>query len=88
MPSPAAEKAPRQRTWLSTLRSQGDLPDTQTRRFPSERFDLAMSRFGTMFFDDPVMVSANIGRALLLGGRRVMLVWPEAPAGTVTAHRR
>ncbi|WP_067635134.1 methyltransferase domain-containing protein [Actinomadura latina] len=64
------------------------MPDTQTRLFPSERFDLAMSRFGTMFFDNPVMVFANIGRALRLGGRRVMLVWPESPTGTVTAHRR
>ncbi len=41
-----------------------------------------------MFFDNPVMVFANIGRALRLGGRRVMLVWPESPTGTVTAHRR
>lgn len=36
--------------------------DAQTHRFPPERFDLAMSRFGIMFFDDPVAAFANIGR--------------------------
>jgi SAM-dependent methyltransferase len=42
---------------------------------PRERFDLAMSRFGTMFFDDSVAAFANIGRALRPGGRLVMMVW-------------
>jgi SAM-dependent methyltransferase len=44
-------------------------------RFPQERFDLAMSRFGTMFFDDPVAAFANISRALRPAGRVVMMVW-------------
>ena len=44
-------------------------------RFPQERFDLAISRFGTMFFDDPVAAFANIGRALRPAGRLVMMVW-------------
>ena len=44
-------------------------------RFPQERFDLAMSRFGTMFFDDPVAAFANISRALRPAGRLVMMVW-------------
>jgi hypothetical protein len=34
----------------ATPRSQH--ADAQTHRFPPERFDLAMSRFGTMFFAD------------------------------------
>ena len=49
--------------------------DAQVHRFPSERFDLAISRFGTMFFDDPVAAFANIGRALRPPGRLVMMVW-------------
>jgi SAM-dependent methyltransferase len=49
--------------------------DAQVHRFPQERFDLAFSRFGTMFFDDPVAVFANVGRALRPAGRLVMLVW-------------
>ena len=40
-----------------------------------KRFDLAMSRFGTMFFDDPGAAFANISRALRPAGRLVMMVW-------------
>lgn len=52
--------------------------DAQVHRFPQERFDLAISRFGTMFFADPVAALANIGRALRPAGRLVMMVW-QAP---------
>jgi len=44
-------------------------------RFPQERFDVAISRFGTMFFDDPVAAFANISRALRPAGRLAMMVW-------------
>jgi SAM-dependent methyltransferase len=44
-------------------------------RFPQERFHLAISRFGTMFFDDPRAAFANISRALRPAGRLVMMVW-------------
>lgn len=49
--------------------------DAQTYRFPSEGFDVAISRFGTMFFADPVAAFANIARALRRDGRLVMMVW-------------
>jgi SAM-dependent methyltransferase len=49
--------------------------DAQVHRFPSERFDLAISRFGTMFFGDPGAAFANIGQALRPAGRVVMMVW-------------
>ena len=49
--------------------------DAQVYRFPHERFDLAISRFGTMFFDDPAAAFANVRRALRPGGRLVMMVW-------------
>jgi len=52
--------------------------DAQVHRFPPERFDLAVSRFGTMFFDDPGAAFANIARALRPAGRLVMMVW-QAP---------
>ncbi len=52
--------------------------DAQVHRFPPERFDLAMSRFGTMFFDDPVAAFANVGRALRPAGRRGVMVWPAS----------
>jgi SAM-dependent methyltransferase len=44
-------------------------------RFPQERFDAAISRFGTMFFADPAVAFANISRALRPAGRLVMMVW-------------
>ena len=44
-------------------------------RFPEESFDVAISRFGTMFFHDPVAAFANISRALRPAGRLVMMVW-------------
>jgi SAM-dependent methyltransferase len=49
--------------------------DAQVHPFPWGRFDLAISRFGTMFFVDPVAAFANIGRALRPAGRLVMMVW-------------
>ncbi|GGL07312.1 class I SAM-dependent methyltransferase [Nocardia jinanensis] len=49
--------------------------DAQVHRFPHEYFDVAISRFGTMFFGDPAAAFANIGRALRPDGRLVMLVW-------------
>lgn len=52
--------------------------DAQVHRFPRERFDLVISRFGTMFFDEPAAAFANIGRALRPDGRLVMMVWRAA----------
>jgi SAM-dependent methyltransferase len=49
--------------------------DAQDHRFPSERFDLAISRFGTMFFRDPVAAFTNIGGGLRRAGRLLMMVW-------------
>ncbi|MFE2548139.1 class I SAM-dependent methyltransferase [Streptomyces sp. NPDC059355] len=46
--------------------------DAQVHRFPPERFDLAVSRFATMFLDDPVAAFADLGRALRPAGRLVM----------------
>jgi SAM-dependent methyltransferase len=52
-----------------------DCADAQLHPFPEQSFDLAISRFGTMFFGDPGAAFANIGRALRPAGRLVMLVW-------------
>jgi SAM-dependent methyltransferase len=38
-------------------------------------FDLAFSRFGVMFFDDPVAAFANLRKALVKGGRLVFVCW-------------
>ncbi|WP_329282059.1 class I SAM-dependent methyltransferase [Streptomyces sp. NBC_01451] len=63
--------------------------DAQVHRFPEARFDLCISRFGTMFFADPVAAFANIGRALRPGARLVLLVWQERERNEwATAIRR
>jgi SAM-dependent methyltransferase len=49
--------------------------DAQVHPFRAGGFDLAISRFGTMFFADPVAAFGNIRRALRPDGRLVMLVW-------------
>ncbi|SCL24563.1 Methyltransferase domain-containing protein [Micromonospora rhizosphaerae] len=43
--------------------------DAQVHPFPAAAFDVALSRFGVMFFADPVAAFGNIGRALRPGGR-------------------
>jgi SAM-dependent methyltransferase len=49
--------------------------DAQSRVFPPAGFDLCISRFGTMFFADPAVAFANIGRAMRPGARLVWMVW-------------
>jgi SAM-dependent methyltransferase len=52
--------------------------NAQWQPFPTNGFDVAISRFGTMFFADPVAAFSNIGRALRPGARLVMLVWQDS----------
>ncbi len=73
--APAIERA-RQLARVEGLRNVTfEHADAQVYRFSQQRFDLAISRFGTMFFADPVAAFANIGRALRPAGRLVMMVW-------------
>jgi SAM-dependent methyltransferase len=49
--------------------------DAQIHPFPPSHFDLIISRFGTMFFADPVAAFSNVARAARPGARLVLLVW-------------
>src|SRR5262249_44031826 len=49
--------------------------DAQVHPFPPARFDLVISRFGTMFFADPIAAFTNIARAARTGAGLVMMVW-------------
>ena len=51
--------------------------DAQVYPFEAQGFDVALSRFGAMFFADPVAAFRNIGRALRPGGRLALLAWQE-----------
>ncbi len=52
--------------------------DAAMHSFPAEHFDIAISRFGTMFFADPIVAFPNIARAIHPGGRLVMMVWQDS----------
>ncbi len=54
--------------------------DVQVHRFADEAFDAAISRFGMMFFSEPVTAFANVARALRPGGRMAFLCWAELMA--------
>ncbi|MBV8914413.1 MAG: class I SAM-dependent methyltransferase [Acetobacteraceae bacterium] len=53
--------------------------DAGTFAFERGGFDLIVSRFGTMFFADPVAAFANLRGALRPGGRLAMLCWRTMP---------
>jgi SAM-dependent methyltransferase len=63
--------------------------DAQVHAFLAQHFDVAISRYGTMFFADPVAAFRNIGGALRPGGRLVMMVWQahEANEWSVAVHQ-
>ncbi len=51
--------------------------DAQSFAFAPGAFDIAFSRFGVMFFADPVTAFANVRTALAPGGRLAVLCWQE-----------
>jgi SAM-dependent methyltransferase len=67
--------------------------DAQTDSF-DQPFDVVMSRFGVMFFDDPVVAFANLARATSPNGRLLFVCWQEmfanewiaVPAMAIVAH--
>ncbi|MSO65561.1 MAG: class I SAM-dependent methyltransferase [Alphaproteobacteria bacterium] len=49
--------------------------DAETHPLGEEHFDLALSRFGVMFFANPAVAFSNIRRALKRSGRLVFVCW-------------
>lgn len=54
--------------------------DAQTYDFPRDTFDIVVSQFGLMFFDDPVGAFSNVRRSLTPGGRLAFVSWQGLPA--------
>lgn len=51
------------------------LADAQTARLPAGYYDAVISRFGVLFFDDPVAAFANLAGSTRPGGRLCAAVW-------------
>ena len=49
--------------------------DAQTHNFEAARFDAIVSRFGVMFFSDPVAAFANLRRAARYGAHLQVIAW-------------
>lgn len=63
--------------------------DAARHPFPPGSVDVVISRFGTMFFADPVSAFTNIRDALRPAGRLIMMVWQASRrnAWAVAIHR-
>jgi SAM-dependent methyltransferase len=51
--------------------------DVQVHAFQPASFDVAISRFGVMFFADPVAAFSNVARALRPSGRLAFVCWQD-----------
>jgi SAM-dependent methyltransferase len=54
--------------------------DAQTFPFVPAGYDVLVSRFGLMLFDDPPAAFVNLARALRTGGRLAFVTWRDAAA--------
>ena len=52
-----------------------EVADAQVHPFQAGNFDLVLSNFGVMFFDDPAAAFGNLRKALRRGGRLAFLCW-------------
>ncbi|NJC70619.1 class I SAM-dependent methyltransferase [Planosporangium thailandense] len=59
--------------------------DAQVYPLPPAAFDLVISSFGVMFFDDPAAAFGNLRTALRPGGRLAFLCWQDALRNEVFA---
>jgi ubiquinone/menaquinone biosynthesis C-methylase UbiE len=68
------EAARREAAEAGAANTRFEVADIESTRF-SERFDMAFSRFGTMFFANPVAALRNVRAALVPDAKLVMVVW-------------
>ena len=72
---PLLGRAEERRDELALGQVRFEKGDAQDYPFQPGAFDLAASRFGVMFFADPVAAFRNVARALRPGGRLVFVAW-------------
>jgi SAM-dependent methyltransferase len=57
------------------INARFEVADVQVHPFGAGIFDLVLSKFGVMFFDDPAAAFGNLRKALRRGGRLAFLCW-------------
>jgi SAM-dependent methyltransferase len=72
---PLIERARRRASETGAGNTDFLLADAQTHDFQPQTFDAVISRFGVMFFDDPVAAFANLRRASLPEAGLACIVW-------------
>jgi ubiquinone/menaquinone biosynthesis C-methylase UbiE len=77
---PLVELARRRAQAATIANAEFVIADAQTHDFAAGTFDVLISRFGLMFFDDPVRAFTNLRRALRPGGRAAFVCWQGLPA--------
>jgi SAM-dependent methyltransferase len=73
--APMLERAEKRADFRPNVRFEQ--ADAQVHRFPPDHFDRVFSRFGVMFFEDPVAAFANLCGATKKGGRVAFVCWQE-----------
>ena len=72
---PLVELARRRAQAATIENAEFVIADAQTHDFAAGTFDLLISQFGLMFFDDPVRAFSNLRRSLRAGGRAAFVCW-------------
>jgi SAM-dependent methyltransferase len=67
--------AARARAARDTAPADFIVADAQSHALPAAAYDMIMSRFGVMFFDDPVRAFANLHRSARDLGRLLLIAW-------------
>ena len=87
----SVERARKRIAAVGIRQAEVTLADASTYAFTTSSFDLAFSRFGVMFFSDPVASFTNLHNGMKLGGRLALAVfrtpnengWATAPLAAI-----
>ena len=72
---PMLEQAVRRAALEPALKLDFQRHDAQTADFPAAAYAHGFSRFGVMFFEDPIAAFTNIRKALTVDGRLTFICW-------------
>jgi SAM-dependent methyltransferase len=73
--APMLTRAAQQARAAKVANTRFELADAQTSELPEGHFDVLFSRFGVMFFADPVVAFTNLRQALRAGGQLAFVCW-------------